>query len=145
MSFTVVKRGPEADAILAAFSAGSLPAGDGTRPTGAGFPDDDTTQPFVPYVVLYPSMVPSIDGPVSDPFADTASEYQITAVGQTAAQARWAADKARTILLTATLAIVGRSVQLVAWANSLPLQRDDDVTPALFYMIDMYEIHSTPA
>jgi hypothetical protein len=145
VSFTVVKRGPEADAILAAFSAGSLLAGDGTRPAGAGFPDDDTTQPFIPYVVLYPLMVPSIDGPVSDPFTDTASEYQVTAIGQTAKQARWAADKGRTILLSETLVIPGRSVQLVSWTNSLPLQRDDDVTPPLFYAIDTYEIHSTPA
>lgn len=145
MTFTAVQRSAETTAILAELNGAGLLADVGRRPTGGGFPGEDTTLPFVPYVVLWPSTVPQIDGPVSDPFADTISEYQVTAVGETAAQALWASDKARTILLTSTLTVTARFVQLVAWTGGQPATRDDDVVPPLFYGVDLYEISTSPA
>lgn len=143
--FTAVQRGPETDALIALLRAGDIETGDGIKPDGGGYPGGDSTQQFVPYVVLHTGVVLHIDGPVSDPFADTSSEYQVTAVGETAAQARWGADKARATILPAHLAVAGRVVQLVSWSGSHPAQRDDDITPPLYYAIDLYTVDSTPA
>lgn len=145
--FTAVERGPEADALLALLNGGDLLTGDGERPDGGGFPGGDTSGQFVPYVVLYPGVVSRIDGPMSDPYADTSSEYQITAVGQTRAQAQWAADKARGLILAVQkdLPVPGRDVQLIGWGPSQEVRRDDDATPPLFFAVDVYSIDSTPA
>lgn len=142
--FTAVQRGPEADALITLLRA-ALETGDGIKPDGGGYPGGDSTAQFVPYVVVHCGVVLTIGGPVGDPFADTASEYQLTAVGETAAQARWAADKARGVILPARLAVPDRCVQLIEWGPSQPADRDDDVTPSLYYAIDVYTIHSTPA
>jgi hypothetical protein len=141
---TAVQRGPEADALLAALGAAVL-TGDGERPEGGGFPGSDTTADFVPYVVLHQGIVTSIDGPVSDPSADAISEYQITGIGRTAPQARWAADKAHTAILGAVLTIPNRCVQKVEWTGGHPATRDDNVVPPLFYAIDLYQVSTSPA
>jgi hypothetical protein len=145
MSYTAVQRGPEADALMTVLSAAVL-TGDGVRPDGGGFANDQSTGPFTPYIVLYSGIVPIIDGPVADPYADTVGEYQVTSVGCTASQARWAADKARAALIAAQgVTVAGRSVQLIAWTGGQPVTRDDDVVPPLFYAVDLYEVSSFPA
>lgn len=144
MSFTVVQRGPETDAVLALLG-GVVLTGDGVKPAGGGFANEDSTGDFTPYVVLYPTITPLIDGPVGDPFADTLAEYQVTAVGVTGVQARWGADKAKAALLAQTLAVAGRFVQLVEWTGGQATARDDDVTPPLFYCVDLYQIATSPA
>lgn len=141
--FTAVERGPETDALLTLLAG--LPVGDGIKPDAGGFPGGDSTAQFVPYAVLHSGILADVSGPVGDPFADTSSEYQITAVGETAAQARAVADKARGLILAATLVVSGRHVQLVRWVHSLPAQRDDDVIPPLFYAVDLYAVDSAPA
>lgn len=144
MARTAVERGPETDAVLTVL-AGVVLTGDGIRPPGGGYPDDDASQEFVPYAVLYQGITPSIDGPVDDPDADVTSEYQVTSVGVTRAQASYIADKARHALLTTPVVVPARFVQLLEWTQGRPAQRDDDVTPPLFYAIDSYEISTSPA
>lgn len=144
MTRTAVERGPETDAILTLLTASAVLVGDGVRPAGAGFPGDDPTQEFVPYAVLYQGVTADIDGPVSDPNADTTSEYQVTSIGVTRAQASFVADKARHTMLEQTLAVPGRCVQLVEWSQGRNAERDDDVTPPLFYAIDIYSISTSP-
>jgi hypothetical protein len=133
---TAVARAPETLAVLTLLRT-QLTVGDGTRPTGwasaAG------------YAVLYPLGVPA-DGPVADAYADTQSEYQITAVGETRAQAQILADHARVLMLTGSLSIPGRALmQPVEWSESRGVDRDDDTSPPLFYAIDRYVIRTTPS
>jgi hypothetical protein len=142
---TAVERGPETDAVLTLLEGAALLVGDGIRPAGGGFPGDDPTQDFVPYAVLYQGVTTDIDGPVSDPNADTASEYQVTSIGVTRPQASFVADKARHAMLEQTLTVTGRCVQLVEWTQGRNAERDDDVTPPLFYAIDIYTISTSPA
>ena len=145
MTRTAVARGPETDALLAVISAALLLVGDARKPAGGGFGNEDTTQPFTGYAVLYQGVTTRIDGPSSDPDADTVAEYQVTSIGLTRVQASWVADNVRAALLSAALTVPGRSVQLVEWASGLPATRDDDVVPPLFYAIDMYAVTSSPA
>lgn len=142
-AFTAVDRGPETDALINAISGAGVNVGDHIRPGGAGFPGGDTTQPFQPYAVLYQGVTLDVDGPVSDPFADTVNEYQVTSVGISRSSASVIADKVKHALL-AGLAIPGRRVQLVKWERGNPAERDDDVTPPLFYVIDQYSIATSP-
>lgn len=143
--FTAVQRGPEVDALIALLREASLPTGDGGKADDGGYPADDSTAQFVPYLVVHTGVVITISGPVGDPFADTSSEYQITSIGETAAQARALADKARAVILPARLTVPDRHVQLIEWGPSQPAERDDDLTPPLYYAIDIYTIDSTPA
>lgn len=134
---TVVQRAPETLAVLALLR-GELVVGDAARP-------ENWASSSGGYAVLYPLSVPT-DGPVSDPYADAESEYQVTAVGVTRAQAQIVADKARTLMLTAPLTIPDRVLmQPVEWSDSRGVERDDDVSPPLFYAIDRYMIRTTPA
>jgi len=142
---TAVARGPETDAMLALITTAHLLVGDARKPDGAGFPNEDTTQPFAGYAVLYQGVTTRIDGPSSDPDADTVAEYQVTSIGVTRVQASWVADNARAALLTTPLVVAGRSVQLVEWASGSTATRDDAVTPPLFYAVDMYAVTSSPA
>ena len=145
MTRTAVKRGPETDAIIAALSAAPILTGDGIRPAGGGFPADDPSQPFVPYAVVFQSITSLIDGPLDDPNADVVAEYQVTSIGVTRASASFIADKAKATLLNTPLTVPGRTVQLVEWVLGRPAERDDDVTPPLFYAIDIYSISTSPA
>lgn len=145
MTRTVVERGPETDAVITVLSTAALLVGDGIRPPGGGFPGDDASQEFVPYCVVYPGVTARIDGPESDPDADTDTEYQVTSVGVTRAQAAFVADKARHALLEHSPIVAGRDVLLVEWSMGRPAERDDDVTPPLFYAIDIYTLTTTPA
>lgn len=145
MTRTAVARGPETAALLTLLNAADVLTGDAVRPPGGGFPGDDSTRPFVPYAVLHQGVTVDVDGPVSDPNADAANEYQVTSVGLTRASASVIADRAKTALLTTPLTVAGRHVQLVEWTGGRPADRDDDTTPPLFYVIDLYSVTTSPA
>lgn len=144
MTRTSVERGPETDAILALLNGAGVLTGDAERPTGGGFPGGDTTAAFVPYAVLYPGVTTDIDGPVSDPDADVTAEYQVTSVGVTRAQAAFISDKAKHALHEQDLVVPGRFVQLVEWTTGREVERDDSVTPPLFYAVDIYSVSTSP-
>lgn len=145
MTRTVVDRGAQTDAVIAALIAAGVTTGDAVRPPGGGFPGQDSTAGFVPYAVVYQGVTSLIDGPVDDPDADVIDEYQVTSVGITRKSASVIAFKAKTALLTGVLIVPGRCVQLVEWMSGRPVERDDDVTPPLFYAIDIYAITTSPA
>lgn len=145
MTRTAPARGPVTDAVLDLLTAVPVLTGDGQRPAGGGFPGEDSSQPFVPYAVVFQGVTSRIDGPSSDPDADVTEEYQVTAIGVTRASASVIADKAKQALLNTALTVPGRTVQLVEWVLGRPAERDDDVTPPLFSAIDIYAISTSPA
>lgn len=142
----MVHRQPETAAVIACLAAAGIVTGDAERPVGAGFEvPSDTTSTFTPYVVVHTGIVSGIDGPVSDPYADTVAEYQLTCIGVTADQARVVSDLAKDAMLAQSLSITGRHLQLVEWTTGRPTERDDSVTPPLFYAIDIYSVSTSPA
>ena len=122
-------------AVKAALQAAGLTAHDGEVPAGAS----------LPYVVLYADQ-----GQASSTRFDAASDrrafrVQTTSVGGTVEQARWAAEKVQAALLDARLTIPGRATWPLRQETSRPIARDDDVTPPLFYAVDVWRLDSLPA
>lgn len=136
---TVPVRTPETDAVIELLQDGGLLVGDAERPAG-------WATAVAGYVILYPLNAPT-DGPIGDVHADMASEYQVTAVGQTRAQAQWNLDRARTLMFAAPAHLVtGRRLMrpIELQGDSGVIDRDDDTSPALFYGVDRYTLWSTP-
>jgi hypothetical protein len=97
------------------------------------------------YVVLYPdSGLPEDTGLDLD--ADQVEMLlQATYVGTTVEQALWVAERVRARLVNATPTVAGRVCWPLSIQVSQPLRRDDDVTPPLYFAVDVYELRSIPA
>ncbi|MGK4583482.1 hypothetical protein [Kitasatospora sp. HPMI-4] len=124
---------PHADAALAALAAAGLTAALGQAPAGAD----------PPYCVLYPDPGRAVPGSLADPLAFYEALMQITCVGQSAEQALSVSDRVRTAL-SVPLAVAGRSGMRPEELGGPLVQRDDDVSPPLFYVPVQYRIRSTP-
>jgi hypothetical protein len=125
---------PHTDAVLAALTAAGLTAAMSQAPAG--------TEP--PYCVLHPDPGRAIPGSLADPLSNYDSLMQVTCVGETAEQALSVSDRVRTAL-SVPLTVAGRSGLRPEELGGPPVQRDDDVTPPLFYAPVQYRIRSTPA
>lgn len=97
------------------------------------------------YVVLYPDPG-TPDGTLGDRHRWLLLEFQVTAVGTTVEQCLWAADTARTVLLTSVPTVSGRLVHPL-WQVGIPppVRRDDDVQPPLYVQPVSYRLRSVPA
>lgn len=127
--------------ILAALNTTTLVVGDGVAPRGAGKAELDP-----PYIVLYPLVGGSFDGPIDDSQADVVLPYQITSVGITRSQCQVALDIARTVMKRESITITGRRVRDVRLINPISgVVRDDDLANPLHYGYDRYEVDTTPA
>ena len=98
----------------------------------------------VPYVVVRTDSGQT-HGSLGDRYTDLTMLVWVTAVGGTREQAQWAADKARIALLdNAGPAVSGRLWHPMWQETSQPVQRDDAVSPALFYQVAAYRLHTQP-
>lgn len=107
-----------------------------------GEADDD---PTLPYVVLFTDTGRrSGERPAVSDVIDMLG--QVTAVGRSDWQAKWAAGKARDALVDVRPVIAGRACDRIKHPVSRPVERDDD-DPAerLFYGVDQYRLRSTAA
>lgn len=127
------------DAIVQALTDG-LPEGYGVyEATGPANPSE-----HVPYVVFYANP----GAPVGAPFCpgqDLALTLSVRGVGLEPWQAQTAVSRARTILLSGTVAVTGRAVRINQDdAQPPPLERDDSISPALFNQLVIFDVRSTP-
>ncbi len=99
----------------------------------------------LPYSVVYPLFISDIDGPMADVDADGWYQYQVTCVGVTRMQAQGLADAVLVALTGYTYAVSGYSVQAPQLVDKLPIDRDDSLTPALFYQAVVVQMWVTPA
>lgn len=96
-------------------------------------------------VVLYPD--PGADESSSlVPWQDVVVFIPLHAIGTGPEQALGVMDRVRSILTGAQPAVTGRSVHPM-WQETSPrpLERDDDVSPPLYYSFAEYGIRSSPA
>lgn len=103
-----------------------------------------------PYCVVYDAGGLILDGSACDPFVEAYVAIQITSVGVSAESSELIADKARDVILAGGYPPPpGR-----AWLSKTrpadldttqPTQRDEDVTPAMFYTVTIVLLMSGPA
>ena len=123
------------DQVLTAARSTSRLVGDGQAPAAA-------TRPFA---VVYPLYVSERDGPMDDDTADGWWQYQVTSAGDTREQAQGLSDELETAILGYTLTVSGYVIGPTKRAERLPIERDDDVQPPLFYQSITFSIFVTPA
>lgn len=124
---------PHVDAVRAALTAASLANCLGVAPDGV----------LPPYIALYPDPGRSVPGSLADPLSWFQGMVQLTCVGQSAEQALNYCDRARAAL-GVPLVVDGRSGWRPEELGGPPVQRDDDVTPPLYYAAVQYRLRSTP-
>jgi hypothetical protein len=124
---------PFADVLLQSLRAVHPRVGDAEAPA------DDA----VPYAVLWPLSV-GLGGPVVAQHDDAVLGFQLTCVGAGREQAQWLADRLRPVMLS-RLAVPGRYVSQAWLEASQPVRRDDDVTPALFYVVEQFRYATFPS
>jgi hypothetical protein len=141
MARTVINTDDHTQGLLDALAALPFPVGDAVMPRGA---NKEETDP--PFVVLYPIVGGSFDGPLSDTQADVHLNYQVTSVGETRFSAQAALDLVRAILLDkSNVTITGRSIRDIRLVTPFAgVIRDDDLPNPLFYGYDRYELDTTP-
>jgi hypothetical protein len=105
---------------------------------------------IAPYVVVYAGSADT-DGSAENPDADVWFEIQITAVGRTAEQAEWVADKARRVLIDGNIPPPANRAWMRRQRPALhvltrPVERDDDAGPGspMFYVASIYSLASSP-
>jgi hypothetical protein len=138
---------PHAAAILTAM--GSLEALDQPIQVGDGVAPQSTDGRVVaPCAVLHMRPGGEMFSSMGCADTDATLPFQVTCVGKTAAQARIVADKVAEALDGATLTVSGREIFRVRRPRG-PIggapERDDDVTPPLFYIPAYYSLMTAAA
>jgi hypothetical protein len=135
MTFTIVPQDPLVKAVITTLEAmaNPRPVGDGRAPAG-GFP----------YTVVYSLDDEAVDGPFNDWEADVTHTIQLTTVGETPEQARMLQDANRAAMHTLA-APAGREVSQVRRSGGMPVERDPEEQPPLFYAVDVWAVVTTPA
>jgi hypothetical protein len=123
-------------AVIAALAGAGLVVGDGGAPPAASIPSTGI------YVALYFDPGQSLPESLADQRTDFALSFQVTAVGPTAEKCRWATQRTR-VALHAPLTVAGRTAWRPEELGGPPIQRDDDVSPPLYYLPVQYRLLST--
>jgi hypothetical protein len=128
---------PLVNALKAACTTRGLPFGDGGKPAGL--------TNGVPYVVAWVDA-----GRVTDRTLRGRDGFRVVgtfhAVGSTPDSARIAATKLRQAVLSLHRMVVGGwQVQLPVHAPALTMDRDDDVSPSIWFQADEWSFQLTPA
>jgi hypothetical protein len=125
---------PHMDAVTAALADAGLTVGQGGAP------------PSVPstgiYVALYFDPGQSLRESLADKRTDFALLFQVTCVGPSQEKCLWAAQKSRQAL-HGPLTVDGRASWRPEELGGPPVQRDDDVSPPLFFLPVQYRLQST--
>lgn len=121
------------DAVLAAYGTAGLTAALGGAPPGVA----------PPYCVLYPEPGMPVRASLADNRVNFQTTLQVTYVGETAEQALNYADRGAAAMAV-PLAVTGRTAWRPEYLDGQPVQRDDDVTPPVFYAVARYRLRSTP-
>lgn len=129
---------PHMDAVQAALSEAGLTVYLGGTPASAGWTPPDK------FAVLYPN--PGMVGRASlaDDRTDFTGMVQVTCVGGSVERALWVADRVRQAL-SGPLTVAGRNAWRPEDQGGPPVQRDDDVTPPLWFVPVQYLIQSIPS
>lgn len=128
---------PHVDAVRAALEAAGLTVYVGGTPAGSWTPPDR-------FAVLYPDPGMAVRESLADERTDFDALVQVTCVGGDVERALWVAGRVRRAL-SVPLEVAGRRCWRPEDLGGPPVDRDDDVTPPLYFVPVQYRICSTPA
>jgi hypothetical protein len=95
-----------------------------------------------PFVVVRPDSMPMESDRLGVHSANLNGRVYVTCVGSTVKEAQWAQEKTRALLVDKKPTVAGRSVGRLQIDIGSPLQVDRDVTPPLFFVVDVYRYFS---
>ncbi|MEW2415289.1 hypothetical protein AB0953_16460 [Streptomyces sp. NPDC046866] len=121
---------------MAALVAAGLAVGDGGAPPAPSIPATGI------YAAVFFDPGRSIGESLADQRTDFDLSFQVTVVGPTAEKVRWGGQRVRAAL-HAPLAVAGRTAWRPEELGGPPIQRDDDVSPPLYYLPVQYRLQST--
>lgn len=127
---------PHLDAIQEALTGAGLTVYVGGAPT------ESSWKPPGQFAVLYPDPGMAVRSSLADDRSDFTAIVQVTCVGADVERALWVAGKVRQALAV-PLVVEGRASWLPEDLGGPPIQRDDDVTPPLFFVPVQYRLQST--
>lgn len=127
---------PHMDAVQAALTGAGLTVYLGGTPTGTGWVQPDK------FAVLYPDPGMAVPESLADDRTDFVALFQVTCVGASVERALWVADRVRQAL-NSPLTVAGRTAGRPEDIGGPPVQRDDDVTPPLWFVPVQYRLQST--
>jgi hypothetical protein len=127
---------PHVAALEAAIEAVPLAVYLGGAPAATSLPAS--------YVVLYPAGGAAAPASLADDRTTLEALVQITCVSTLPDGALGTADRVRAAL-AGPLTVAGRATWRPEELGGPPLQRDDDVTPPLYYVPVQYRLRSIPA
>ncbi|MFJ2174331.1 hypothetical protein ACIOHE_15635 [Streptomyces sp. NPDC087851] len=136
MSSAVPDLHPHMVAVRGALEGAGLVVGDGGAPPPQAIPATGI------YVALYFDPGQSLSESLADARTDFVVSFQVTCVGPTATKCLWAAQRTR-LALHGRLTVDGRAPWRPEELGGPPVQRDDDVSPPLFYLPVQYRLMST--
>lgn len=119
---------------LAARPTGSIAVSEGVAPD----PRPDL------YAVLYVGTGRTSAASLADDRTTLVVPFQVTSVGPTVEQALWVADRVREALAP-PLTVDGRTAWRIDEEGGPPVQRDDGVSPPVYYLPVQYRLKSIPA
>lgn len=125
---------PHLDAVEGALAGAGLVVGQG----GAPSPVPASKM----YVAVYPDPGQVLRESLADKRTDFAVLFQLTCVGPTRDKSLWVAQKCREALYP-KLTVDGRAAWRAEELGGPPVQRDDDVTPPLYFLPVQYRLQST--
>ncbi|MCG6499462.1 hypothetical protein [Kitasatospora sp. A2-31] len=128
---------PHLEAVRGALAAAQLTVYLGGAPAGPA-PLPKT------FAVLYPGPGSASPSSLADDRTTLDLLLQVTCVATTPEGALGTADRVRAAL-AAPVAVAGRATWRAEELGGPPLQRDDDVTPPLFYLPVQFRLRSIPA
>ena len=127
---------PHMDAVQAALTAAGLTVYVGGAPTGSTWVPPDK------FAVIYADPGMAVRESLADARTDFETTIQVTCVGASVERALWVADKVR-VALSVPLVVAGRTSWRPEDLGGPPVQRDDDVTPPLWFVPVQYRLMST--
>ncbi|RRQ81561.1 hypothetical protein [Streptomyces griseofuscus] len=128
---------PHVDAVTAALQDAGLTVYLGGAPPGIS---PTATEPFV---VLYPDPGRVQAASLADDRTSFSGVVQLTCVGLTAEQVMSVSDRA-IAAMSVVLTVTGRDSWRPESLDGLPVQRDDDVVPPVYYAPSRYRLRSIP-
>lgn len=146
---TFIEVDPHAEAILEVLRTATMPDGAPVKVGDGIAPKSTDGKVVAPCAILHMRPGGFVSGSVGRTNTDAMFRFKVTCVGKTAREARVVADCVGAYIEGAVVTVDGREVVRIGRPPDVgPIlnpERDDDVTPPLFYVPVDYRLWTVPS